>query len=98
MQAKRIRARLRRPQFALAPARVATRARRTMRTTLLQLEQLEDRTLLAPVSWLGGSGDWNNGANWSNGVGPGPDDDTTIDVPGITVTHSTGSHTVKSLT
>ena len=51
-----------------------------MRTTLLQLEQLEDRTLLAPVSWLGGSGDWNNGANWSNGVGPGPDDDTTIDV------------------
>src|SRR5262245_20907545 len=62
------------------------------------MEQLEDRILLAPVTWIGGSGDWNDGANWSNGVGPGQDDDATIDVAGITVTHSTGSHTVKSLT
>src|SRR5262245_55650251 len=63
-----------------------------------RLELLEDRTLLSTVSWVGGSGDWATGSNWSNGVGPGTNDDAVIDVAGITVTHSSGSHTVKSLT
>ena len=53
----------------------------------------------ATVSWIGGSGDWNTAANWSSAPAlPGPDDDVVIDRPGdITVTHSSGSHSVKSL-
>jgi fibronectin-binding autotransporter adhesin len=64
----------------------------------LFMEQLEPRQLLANVFWIGGSGDWVVGANWSNGIGPGADDDAVIDVAGASVTHSTGSHAVKSLT
>jgi hypothetical protein len=62
------------------------------------LEPLESRILLTLVNWVGGSGDWNTGSNWSNGTGPGAGDDVVIDQPGITVSHSTGSHTVQSLT
>jgi RHS repeat-associated protein len=62
------------------------------------LEAFEDRVLLSTVTWVGGSGDWSVGSNWSNGVGPGAGDDAVINVAGITVTHSTGSDTVKSLT
>ena len=54
--------------------------------------------LLSNVTWIGGSGDWSTGTNWSNGTGPGPTDDAVIDVAGITVTHSTGSDTIQSLT
>ncbi len=54
--------------------------------------------LAATVSWVGGSGDWNMPANWSSGALPGPDDDVVIDRPGdITVTHSSGTHSVKSI-
>src|SRR3954469_23715476 len=65
------------------------------------LEVLEDRIMPASVTWVGGSGDWDNAANWSDGAVnrlPGPDDDAVIGVAGISVTHSVGSHTVKSLT
>lgn len=65
------------------------------------LEALEDRILLSTVSWTGGSGDWADASHWSDGSVnrlPGPNDDAVIDVAGITVTHSTGSDTVKSLT
>jgi RHS repeat-associated protein len=52
----------------------------------------------ATVSWVGGSGDWNTAANWSTGALPSTNDDVVIDRPGeITVTHSSGTHTVKSL-
>ena len=54
--------------------------------------------MLSTVTWIGGSGDWSAGSNWSNGTGPGASDDAVIDVPGISVTHSSGSDTVKSLT
>src|SRR4051794_7577918 len=64
----------------------------------LQAERLEDRLMLARITWIGGSGDWDSGINWSNGTGPGPADDAVIDVAGVAVTHSTGSHTVQSLT
>jgi hypothetical protein len=47
---------------------------------------------------VGGSGDWNTPSNWSTGSLPGPADDAVIDTSAITVTHSSGSHTVKSLT
>jgi YD repeat-containing protein len=66
------------------------------------LEVLEKRELLATVSWIGGSGDWNTVSNWSDGTTnrlPDPGDDVVIDVAGaITVTHSSGSHTVQNLT
>jgi hypothetical protein len=52
----------------------------------------------ATVSWVGGSGDWNTAGNWDTGVLPGPDDDVLIDTAGvITVTHSSGTHAVKSI-
>ena len=52
----------------------------------------------ATVSWGGGTGDWNTPANWSTGALPSPDDDVVIDRPGeITVTHSSGTHAVKSI-
>ncbi|HLJ97780.1 MAG TPA: CARDB domain-containing protein, partial [Gemmataceae bacterium] len=65
------------------------------------METLEDRTLLSIVSWIGGSGDWNDTTHWSTGSLPGATDDVQINVSGITVTHSAGAgtgHTVQSLT
>ncbi len=68
------------------------------------LEALEDRILPSQVNWVGGSGDWATPSHWSNynpvlGTGgPGSGDDAVIDVAGISVTHSTGAATVKSLT
>jgi hypothetical protein len=55
-------------------------------------------TRAATVNWIGGSGDWNTAANWTNSTLPGPDDDVVIDRPGdLTATHSAGPHSVKSL-
>ena len=53
----------------------------------------------AAVRWVGMSGDWNNPTNWSTGVIPGPTDDVLIDRPGVslTVTHSSGTHSVLNL-
>jgi RHS repeat-associated protein len=52
----------------------------------------------ATVSWVGASGDWNTPANWSTGALPGTNDDAVINTgPAITVTHSTGTHTIRSL-
>jgi RHS repeat-associated protein len=82
----------------------ALRADRQQRTKLakqrsLTLEILEVRQLLATVHWIGGSGDWNVGTNWDNGVGPGAGDDVVIDVAGdVTVTHTSGQHAVASVT
>ena len=65
------------------------------------LEALEERVLPATVSWIGGSGDWNTAANWRDDALvnrlPGPDDDAVIDVAGISVTHTSGTHTVCHL-
>ena len=74
--------------------------RRSRRRRLSIFEHLERRELLTTVSWIGGSGDWNVGANWSNGVGPTAADDAVIDVPGsaVTITHSSGTHTIASIT
>jgi len=50
------------------------------------------------VTWVGGVGDWNVGANWSTGSPPGPSDDVLIEKgTGITVTHSSGIHVVRSI-
>ncbi len=65
-------------------------------------ERLEDRTLLAVVTWVGDGSDlnWNNPANWSTGVLPGADDDVEIaDIaPDIAIFHSSGATSIKSLT
>src|SRR5262245_42136252 len=55
-------------------------------------------TLAATVSWVGGNGDWDSATNWSTGSLPELGDDVVIDVPGsITVTHSLGNHSAKSV-
>jgi RHS repeat-associated protein len=68
----------------------------------LRIEQLEDRTVPSTVTWVGGSGDWGTAANWQDNTGvhrlPGSGDDVTINVAGVTVTHSSGSDTIHSLT
>src|ERR1035438_9499530 len=53
----------------------------------------------ATVTWVGGSGDWNTVTNWSTGALPGTNDNVLIGSgPAITVTHSSGTHTVQSIT
>ena len=50
------------------------------------------------IYWVGGSGDWNTGTNWSTGTLPGPNDDVLINVNGdVVVTHSSGTHSLRSL-
>src|SRR5262245_7250009 len=88
----------RNPIARRARSRKPSVPRHKRRWSRLILEPLEDRVLLSVVRWVGGSGDWNVGTNWSNGTGPGADDDAVIDVAGVSVTHSSDSHIVRSLT
>ena len=63
------------------------------------VEQLEPRTLFQAVSWANvNSGDWDVPGNWSNNAIPTAADDVTINMPGVTVTHSTGSDAANSVT
>jgi RHS repeat-associated protein len=68
------------------------------------LERLEDRRVLAIVTWINAEGgDWADSANWSDGAVnrlPAPADDAVIpDFAGdITIMHSTGNNTINSLT
>ncbi len=56
------------------------------------LSRLEDRTLLATVTWINlAGGDWDTPSNWSSDAVPGPSDDAVIAVPGIIVTHSSSA-------
>ena len=67
----------------------------------LAVESLEDRRVLAAVSWDGGGDgiNWSDGLNWSTNALPTSADDVTISVPGtITVTHASGNDTIRSLT
>jgi hypothetical protein len=73
--------------------------RRKAPSARLRLEELEDRTVPSAVSWVGGSGDWETVSNWSSGALPGPNDDVTINVTSITVTHTSGNtENIHSLT
>lgn len=67
------------------------------RTRRLAFERLDARQMFALVSWIGGSGDWNDGSHWDNGTGPAVGDDVLLNVPGVTVTHSSGTHDLRSL-
>jgi hypothetical protein len=52
----------------------------------------------AMVTWIGGSGDWNTTTNWSTGSLPETNDNVVIGAgASITVTHSSGTHTVNSV-
>jgi len=81
----------------IARARQRVHGRRGFRPAL---SWLEDRTLLATVTWASGvSGDWDNPAMWTGGAVPGPGDDAVIPFGDITVTHSSpASDSVNSLT
>ncbi len=80
----------------------AFRGRRARSTVLRALERLEDRTLLATVTWGNAAGgDWNTGSNWVGGMVPGAGDDAVIpgDFPSsITITYSSGTSEIQSLT
>ena len=81
---------------------IGTVAGRRKLISALQFERLENRLLLATVNWIGGSGDWNTVANWSDGATnrlPNAGDDVFLDKAGgpLTITHASGSDTVHSL-
>src|SRR5437879_1549191 len=83
-----------------AAARRRQHRRKKITGSPLRLEALEDRTLLDTVRWISpNSGSWGDADNWSTGSVPGAADDVFIDVPqNITVTHSIGAHSIRSLT
>lgn len=71
---------------------------RLCRAVQSAFEGLEGRILFATVSWDGpASGDWNTEANWSNDQLPQSGDDVVIN-SSPSITHSTGTHTIRSLT
>src|SRR6478736_2236593 len=74
--------------------------RSKIKSRMAFFERLEERALLAPISWINpAGGSWNVAANWSGGTVPTASDDVTIDLPGaLTITHSSGTDTVHSLT
>ena len=53
----------------------------------------------ATVNWIGATSTWNTASNWSSSPAlPGTADDVVINVAGLqTVTHSTGTDTVRSI-
>src|SRR5688572_32469314 len=64
-------------------------------------EQLENRTLLAAVSWDGGGGsnrDWFQALNWVGDVVPGVEDVAVIDLPGTYTVTLSADPTVAGLT
>ena len=71
-----------------------------LRLAILLSAQLSSVAVFAgTITWVGGSGDWGVAANWSTGALPGANDDVVIGLgTNITVTHSSGADTVKSLT
>src|SRR4051794_25695605 len=75
----------------------AARDRLRFRT---QLEQLEDRTVPATVTWTATtSGFWDVGSNWSTGNVPQPGDDVVISDPArnLTITYRQTSPSIRSL-
>ena len=53
----------------------------------------------ATLTWTGAGGDdsWHNRTNWSTLTVPGAADDAVINAPALTVVHSNGNTTVRSL-
>ncbi|HEU5203704.1 MAG TPA: Ig-like domain-containing protein, partial [Candidatus Limnocylindrales bacterium] len=68
--------------------------------TLGAVDVVSDFTLTGEaVTWINPAGGfWDDPANWSGGVLPGPDDNVLIDVPGdVTITHRTGLTVINRL-
>src|SRR5688500_7344821 len=67
---------------------------------LAVIEALEDRRLLALVTWDGGGGDlrWDNALNWSGDVTPQSGDDAVVDVPGTIAVTISSDISVRSAT
>ena len=70
------------------------------RRRLFVIELLEQRTLLAAVTWDGEAGtlNWSDANNWSNNALPTSVDDVSIDIVGTNTVTSTGTVTIKSRT
>jgi len=85
---------------SLKSSRPGRRSRNSCRSSAPAIvERLEDRTLLSTISWINTSGgDWDMPANWSGSVVPTSTDDVVINLPGITVTHGSGTDSVNSVT
>ena len=76
-------------------------SRRPVTSRRIALEELENRCLLAAITWIG-SGDktsWDDSRNWSPALVPGPDDVATIPTlsPKPTITFPARDLTVKSI-
>ncbi len=66
-------------------------ARREVYNRRLRCEMLEERQMLAPVSWIGGTtGYWDVAANWSNAAVPNSATAVSIATSGATVTIRSG--------
>jgi RHS repeat-associated protein len=64
------------------------------RRRFLAVEGLENRLLLATVTWVSNSsGNWDDASNWNTDTIPGPGDDVVIDVNGATPTITIDSST-----
>jgi hypothetical protein len=67
----------------------------------LELEVLEDRMMLATVTWINpAGGDWDTPSNWSTLARPGPGDDVVVNTlnAGADVTHTQNvTDTIHSL-
>jgi len=62
--------------------------------------RVQAQVVSASDVWINSAGgDWNDPANWSTGVVPGPTDDVYIDAPtAAAISYSSGAATIKSLT
>ncbi|HUG13092.1 MAG TPA: LEPR-XLL domain-containing protein, partial [Opitutaceae bacterium] len=48
-----------------------------------------NETTEATMTWLGGSGEWSNGANWSGGIAPGAGDTAVVSSGTVTISEGT---------
>ncbi|MFU7561279.1 hypothetical protein ACMFWY_21530, partial [Roseiconus sp. JC912] len=77
-------------------AKAKSRLRKLRR---LLAESLEDRNMLAAISWDGGGGDlrWSNSLNWSSDRLPTASDDVSIDAGNEAIEIRSGTHSVRSI-
>ena len=83
-----------------ASFRVRRHRQRTLpRDVSALVELLEDRSLLATISWDGGASSllWNDAANWDTNTLPVATDDVFIDIAGTNTVTSTGTVSIRNL-
>jgi RHS repeat-associated protein len=67
------------------------------RAVAAAMEHLETRRLLT-ISWLGGTGNWNDTTNWSTHTIPGSNDTVMISIPGSVVNVTDSESTASTTT